>query len=60
MSFEDMDMFNGHLVLFLEKGGFPAVCSVMMPFFNNCKVRELVLPQFPLTVRCKGSYAFHI
>lgn len=29
---EDMDMFNEHLVLFLNKNGCRSICSIPMPF----------------------------
>eukprot|EP00268_Persea_americana_P052159 TRINITY_DN5833_c0_g1_i1.p1 TRINITY_DN5833_c0_g1~~TRINITY_DN5833_c0_g1_i1.p1 ORF type:complete len:421 (+),score=74.18 TRINITY_DN5833_c0_g1_i1:1235-2497(+) len=32
-----MDIFNGHLVLFLQRRGFPMVCSINMPIDVNCK-----------------------
>ncbi|XP_077237637.1 prolyl oligopeptidase family protein [Tasmannia lanceolata] len=35
--FEDMDMFDGHLVLFLRRRGFPLICSIDMPIDANCK-----------------------
>ncbi|KAM0941718.1 putative oligopeptidase B [Dioscorea sansibarensis] len=31
VTFQDMDMFNGHLVLSLEKEGVPMLCSINMP-----------------------------
>lgn len=35
---EDMDIFNGHLVLFLNKDGSPSICSIDLPIDTNCKV----------------------
>ncbi|KAK9266777.1 hypothetical protein L1049_012665 [Liquidambar formosana] len=37
ISFKDMDIFNGHLVLFLDAKGFPMICSIDMPIDVNCK-----------------------
>ncbi|XP_022881867.1 uncharacterized protein LOC111398932 isoform X4 [Olea europaea var. sylvestris] len=34
---EDMDIFNGHLVLFLNKDGSPSICSIDLPIDTNCK-----------------------
>ncbi|KAL4185682.1 hypothetical protein AMTRI_Chr10g7150 [Amborella trichopoda] len=28
---QDMDIFDGHLVLFLHRGGIPKICSIKMP-----------------------------
>jgi hypothetical protein len=33
-----MDIFNGHLVLFVNKKGFPMFCSIDLPINVNCKV----------------------
>ncbi|KAF9674210.1 hypothetical protein SADUNF_Sadunf10G0103900 [Salix dunnii] len=42
MSFQDMDIFNGHLVLFVNKKSFPALCSVNLPIkFNSVKQLEI-------------------
>ncbi|OVA04889.1 Peptidase S9 [Macleaya cordata] len=37
VSFQDMDIFDGHLVLFLDKGGSPMICSIRMPIDINYK-----------------------
>ncbi|KAL2546592.1 Prolyl oligopeptidase family protein [Forsythia ovata] len=34
---EDMDIFNGHLVLFLNKDGSPSICSIDLPIDTDCK-----------------------
>ncbi|KAL0463698.1 UNVERIFIED_CONTAM: Protease 2 [Sesamum latifolium] len=34
---EDMDIFNGHLVLFLNKNGSPLMCSIDMPIEFDCE-----------------------
>ncbi|OMO72167.1 hypothetical protein COLO4_27799 [Corchorus olitorius] len=36
-SLQDMDIFNGHLVLSLNKKGFPMLCSVDLPINVDCK-----------------------
>uniref|UniRef100_A0A6M2EZC5 Prolyl endopeptidase n=1 Tax=Populus davidiana TaxID=266767 RepID=A0A6M2EZC5_9ROSI len=42
MSFQDMDIFNGHLVLFVNKKSFPALCSVNLPIkFNSVNQLEI-------------------
>ncbi|KAJ6312400.1 hypothetical protein OIU77_014020 [Salix suchowensis] len=42
MSFQDMDIFNGHLVLFVNKKSFAALCSVNLPIkFNSVKQLEI-------------------
>ncbi|KAJ6357038.1 hypothetical protein OIU78_005014 [Salix suchowensis] len=42
MSFQDMDIFNGHLVLFVNKKSFPALCSINLPIkFNSVKQLEI-------------------
>ncbi|KAF2282934.1 hypothetical protein GH714_043251 [Hevea brasiliensis] len=37
MNFQDMDIFSGHLVLFLQKKGFPLLCSINLPFKVDCE-----------------------
>ncbi|KAK9096269.1 hypothetical protein Sjap_021766 [Stephania japonica] len=37
VSFQDMDIFDKHLVLFVEKNGCSMICSVDMPIDINCK-----------------------
>ncbi|KAF8389892.1 hypothetical protein HHK36_024410 [Tetracentron sinense] len=37
VNFQDMDIFDGHLVLFLDKRGSPMICSISMPIDVNCK-----------------------
>ncbi|KAI3867369.1 hypothetical protein MKX03_036496 [Papaver bracteatum] len=37
VSFQDMDIFEGHLVLFLDKGGSSMICSIRMPIDINYK-----------------------
>ncbi|XP_043717412.1 protease 2 isoform X3 [Telopea speciosissima] len=37
VNFQDMDIFNGHLVFFLDKRGSPMICSINMPIAENCK-----------------------
>lgn len=37
---EDMDIFNGHLVLFLNKKGSPSICSINMPIDADPEVQE--------------------
>ncbi|KAL0424858.1 UNVERIFIED_CONTAM: Protease 2 [Sesamum radiatum] len=39
---EDMDIFNGHLVLFLNKKGSPLICSIDMPIEFDCE-KEMVI-----------------
>ncbi|XP_058112464.1 uncharacterized protein LOC131255693 [Magnolia sinica] len=50
--FEDMDVFNGHLVLFLQRKGSPMICSVNMPiavdFVQPMNVEDLNPWFFPL------------
>ncbi|XP_011009418.1 PREDICTED: prolyl endopeptidase-like [Populus euphratica] len=42
MSFQDMDIFNGHLVLFVNKKNFPALCSINLPIkFNSVNQLEI-------------------
>ncbi|KAK9034193.1 hypothetical protein V6N11_050368 [Hibiscus sabdariffa] len=36
-SLQDMDIFNGHLVLSLSKNGFPMMCSIDLPINVDCK-----------------------
>ncbi|KAK8604288.1 hypothetical protein V6N13_099235 [Hibiscus sabdariffa] len=36
-SLQDMDIFNGHLVLCLNKNGFPMMCSIDLPISVDCK-----------------------
>ncbi|MFQ6637469.1 hypothetical protein Gotur_013459 [Gossypium turneri] len=38
----DMDIFNGHLVLFLNKDGFPMICSIDLPINVDCKHQMLI------------------
>lgn len=33
----DLDIFNEHLVLFLNRDGTSAICSIDLPFPSNCK-----------------------
>ncbi|KAJ0094632.1 hypothetical protein Patl1_16632 [Pistacia atlantica] len=37
ISVQDMDIFNGHLVLFLNKKGVPMICSISLPINFDCK-----------------------
>ncbi|XP_062163021.1 uncharacterized protein LOC133869938 [Alnus glutinosa] len=37
ISLQDMDIFNGHLVLSVNKKGFPMFCSIDLPINVNCK-----------------------
>ncbi|XP_068642869.1 uncharacterized protein [Aristolochia californica] len=50
--FEDMDMFNGHLVLCLQEGGSSSMCSIEMPIVMNGKhcmnIEDLNPWYFPL------------
>ncbi|MBA0805636.1 hypothetical protein Gohar_005131 [Gossypium harknessii] len=39
---QDMDIFNGHLVLFLNKDGFPMICSIDLPINVDCKHQMLI------------------
>lgn len=41
MTICDMDIFNGHLVLLLNKKGLPVLCSLDLPIQNDSKVNEL-------------------
>ncbi|KAK6251985.1 hypothetical protein QUC31_013705 [Theobroma cacao] len=41
-SLQDMDIFNGHLVLFLNKKGFPMLCSVDLPINVDCKRQMMI------------------
>lgn len=36
--FQDMDVFNGYLVLSVNKKGVPALCSIDLPVSINHKV----------------------
>ncbi|XP_010415530.1 PREDICTED: uncharacterized protein LOC104701531 [Camelina sativa] len=46
---QDMDMFNDYLVLFLNKNGFPMLCSIDMPVKANMKHMDDLNPwYFPL------------
>ncbi|XP_027362765.1 uncharacterized protein LOC113870370 [Abrus precatorius] len=50
-SLYDMDMFNGHLVLFLNKKGLPLLCSLNFPTEHNFKqvyIQDLKPWYFPL------------
>ena len=38
-----MDIFNGHLVLFVNKKSFPALCSVNLPIKFNSVVHKFLL-----------------
>lgn len=42
ISFKDMDIFNGHLVLFLDQSGLPMTCSINLPINVNCKRRMMI------------------
>lgn len=52
VSLQDMDIFNGHLVLSLTKKGFPMLCSINLPidvnFKNEMKIENLNPWYFPL------------
>ncbi|KAK1310867.1 hypothetical protein QJS10_CPA08g01806 [Acorus calamus] len=37
VTFQDMDIFDGHLVLFLQHCGAPMLCSIDMPIDGNIK-----------------------
>ncbi|XP_044491388.1 protease 2 isoform X2 [Mangifera indica] len=37
ISLQDMDIFNGHLVLSLNKKGVPMLCSISLPMNFDCK-----------------------
>ncbi|KAK1272661.1 hypothetical protein QJS04_geneDACA016534 [Acorus gramineus] len=37
VTFQDMDIFDGHLVLFLQRCGVPMLCSIDMPIDGNIK-----------------------
>ncbi|KAB2614264.1 prolyl endopeptidase-like [Pyrus ussuriensis x Pyrus communis] len=37
LSIQDMDMFDGHLVLSLSKKGFSMLCSINLPVLGDCK-----------------------
>ncbi|KAG8057115.1 hypothetical protein GUJ93_ZPchr0002g25142 [Zizania palustris] len=39
-TFQDMDIFHEHLVLFLRKGGFPLICSINMPIDVDFQARK--------------------
>ncbi|XP_021293451.1 uncharacterized protein LOC110423548 [Herrania umbratica] len=41
-SLQDMDIFNGHLVLFLNKKGFPMLCSVDLPINVDCQRQMMI------------------
>ena len=43
MSLQDMDIFNGHLVLSVNKKGFPMLCSINLPINFNYKVLVFLL-----------------
>ncbi|KAL5725748.1 hypothetical protein ACHQM5_008861 [Ranunculus cassubicifolius] len=47
-----MDIFDKHLVLFLDKLGCPMICSIDLPFTGNCKyelkIDDLISWSFPL------------
>jgi len=43
MSLQDMDIYNGHLVLSVNKKGFPMLCSVNLPINFNYKVLLFVV-----------------
>ncbi|XP_020109536.1 uncharacterized protein LOC109724948 isoform X1 [Ananas comosus] len=51
-TFQDMDMFHGNLVLFLQKKGLPLFCSIDMPIVDNIegprKVKDFNAWVFPL------------
>nr|XP_017227445.1 PREDICTED: protease 2 isoform X2 [Daucus carota subsp. sativus] len=52
ISIHDMDIFNGHLVLFLNKNGSPVICSIKLPidesFKKEMKIDDLNPWYFPL------------
>ncbi|ONK79368.1 uncharacterized protein A4U43_C01F5650 [Asparagus officinalis] len=52
ITFHDMDMFRGNLVLSIDKKGLPSFCSIDMPIVDNCerpaKVEELDPWFFPV------------
>ncbi|XP_042502302.1 protease 2 isoform X2 [Macadamia integrifolia] len=56
VSFQDMDIFNGHLVLFLDKRGSPMICSIGMPIVENykcpLKLNDLNPWFFPVPAHC--------
>ncbi|XP_048228684.1 protease 2 isoform X3 [Ricinus communis] len=39
MNFQDMDIFKGHLVLFLQKKGLPMICSISLPIKVDHKIQ---------------------
>ena len=43
MSLQDMDIYNQHLVLSVNKNGFPMLCSVNLPINFNHKVLLFLL-----------------
>ncbi|RVX06264.1 hypothetical protein CK203_027567 [Vitis vinifera] len=43
ISIQDMDIFHGHLVLFLNNKGCSMICSINMPIDVNYKVLKFLL-----------------
>ncbi|XP_065879706.1 uncharacterized protein [Euphorbia lathyris] len=52
MQFQDMDIFNGHLVIFLQKEGLPMLCSINLPikvdYKSELEIEDLQPWFFPL------------
>ncbi|PIA57631.1 hypothetical protein AQUCO_00600389v1 [Aquilegia coerulea] len=56
-SFQDMDIVDKHLVLFLAKLGSPMICSINLPFEQNAyelKIDDLRSWYFPLPSNVSG------
>lgn len=51
-SLQDIDIFNGHLVLFLNKNGSPAICSLNLPIEDQMEFQCLNPWFFPLPSDC--------
>lgn len=41
ISLQDMDIFDGHLVLFLNQKGVPMLCSIALPIETDSKVLKI-------------------
>jgi hypothetical protein len=49
---QDMDIFHGNLVLFLQKNGTPLFCSINMPIDVDVQVYFLCLVSFVMLFVC--------
>lgn len=57
ISLQDMDIFNGHLVLFVSKKGVPMLCSINLSINFECKVFKYILFR---ALTCTESSKSHV